>query len=148
MGRREELLVPLVPPWAAYVIDREYGKALEERGRVLASSERTAPIGRDLLLAVRQLREAARRQWEAHEAAGCNPGDAVPAGSGDADVRSSKVHSVTPKAAAPLLGVSERQVVTMCQREQLDAVQVGGRWLIDEVSVAAESERRRAPRDP
>lgn len=139
------LLMPLVPPWAAYVLDRDQGDWLRQKAHSLAATQ--PEVARQLLVAAEQLREAARHVV----AAELVRGSGAQAGGGSAEVPMSADGSgsecllgsgLTTREVAVQLRVSERQVVNLIGK-RLAATSVRGRWVIDEVSVAMELKRRR-----
>ena len=63
-GPSEQVQPATVLPWAAYFIVRDFERPLLEKAAVLEADPRTAPIGRQLRISVRWLRETGDRQFE------------------------------------------------------------------------------------
>lgn len=149
MSEPRRLLRATLSPYAAWVLSREGRfllEALEVRGRsmILAGSERG---GRELLDAVGEIREAGKA-WRARVAARGSaevPRAGSAAESAVVGVVPNRVTDLTVRAAADQLGLTERQVRNLVREGRLVGHQSGaGRpWVVDEVSVAAELERRR-----
>lgn len=146
-GRERVVGVPLIPPWAAYVIDRDFGKEIEAKARSMASTQPV--VSKQLQVAVEQLREIARQVGEA------GFGSAVQAGDGSSEVPDSgeASESCSPPRCPPGLTIrqvatrlerSERQVRNLIEQKRLVATGRGRGRRVDEVSVAMELERRRS----
>lgn len=132
-----------VGPWAAYVLQRDHRDVLdsmEARGQALLVAGQRE-VGSQLVNAVAQIRKAGHDRWAAHASEVGR--SEVPTGPGAP--RSPRVlrSGLTTREAAAQLKVCERQVINLIKAGTLAAALVGGRWEIDEVSVAAELKRRR-----
>lgn len=143
-GQRRVFLPAVVPPEAAYVITRDFGVALEAKAQAVSAAN--PELARQLWLAVASMRESARQRF-------AGGGSAVQAGSGNAEVpcevdRSgsgrgpSVVVGLTTGEVAVKLRVTRRQVLNLIEGKRLTATWRGRGWVIDEVSVAMELDRR------
>lgn len=147
MGRRV-FLPAAVGPAAAYVIDRSWGRDLEAKARAMAGSQ--PEVSRQLLAAVAQFRESGRQWFEAEFEGN---GSGLQAGSGSSEVPLTAPgpglggppsSGLTTGEVATRLGRSDRQVRNLIRSGQLVATKEQGDWVIDEVSVLMEIERRRS----
>ena len=137
-----------MPPQVALVLVREHDRLLRD---METRAERLRAAGDPgsacvIRLWVRQARASAREWTEAHRQAGIGstevPAAVSPSGSssnGGCGARS----GLTTGEAAESLGVSVRRVVQLIDAGRLSAARHRGCWVVDELSVAAEIERRR-----
>lgn len=136
-------LCAVVGPWAAYIIDRDYGPAMRAQAHHLRAVGLHAQADQ-MLAAVDQLREAGRQRMEAHRGEASGVGSAevpqVEAVPGSGRLLGS---GVTTREAATQLRVSQRQVGNYVAGGKLVAALVRGAWVIDEVSLAELIESRR-----
>lgn len=139
-----------MPAVAAYLMARDQPDALrklEAKGRAMLGSSGTEAAGRQVLQAVAEIRQAAL-EWRAREV----PGTTSPVGNTElphpTEEAASAVSSFTPGLtsgeAADRLDLTPRQVTNLARSGRLVGRRTSGGWVIDEVSVAAELERRRA----
>lgn len=143
-GRRP-VPVPLVLPWAAYVIARDCGPFLEQKARELAPAQ--PEVARQLLMAVEQFEEVGRQVVEAARiAAGGNA--ALPHDTDRALSRRPPSSGLTTGEVAEVLGLKARQVRNLKRPGgPLSATKVGREFFYDETSVELEAQRRRSSRD-
>lgn len=148
---RPRLWPATIGPAAAYVIDREVGRQLEQKAHAMKSAQ--PAVADELLAAVGMMRDTGRRWFEV--VVDVN-GTACQAVSGTTEVpqRPDRPQSGAPPEihggvvvarAAERLQVSERQVLNLIADKVLLAGRGPGRgrpWVIDEVSVAMEQRRR------
>lgn len=157
MSRRDEPISPaVVPPWAAYVIVRDFPevlKLLESKGQSLRAAGQRAE-GAQLLMGVAFLRKAAREQREAAGVAVSAVGSAeVPRGAAEGVSERPPSDGLTTQEVVERfrlsgLEISDRQVRNLCRPGGgLSATRAGRTWLVDAVSVAADIERRQADRE-
>jgi hypothetical protein len=140
-GERQAFLIPLVPPWAAYILARDFGKAIERKAAELRPAQ--PHVADQLLLALAQLRKAGQERWEAHEQAQRGSGEVPHTAPGAASVTVHGGPGLTTRQVAEKLEVGVRQVRNLqAPNGPLSATLVKGRLLFDEVSVAIEQERR------
>ncbi len=137
----------IVKPRAAYIIARDYGSDLEKRGHAFIAAGHV-DVGQELLDALAYMAHVGSAWMAAHRAATSEAGSAeVPTGPSRAESEPhdgvAAVSGLTTGEVAKVLKVSDRQVRNMVG-EQLLATKVGGRWLVDEVSVAKHLETRRS----
>jgi excisionase family DNA binding protein len=149
----EDLVSPaMVPPWAAFIIARDFPqvlRSLDQKGRALASTGRVehVALGRQLMLGVAYIKKAAREQ---EAAAGGTSGvgrSEVPIESADAALDRPPGSGLTTGEVAVKLGVGPRQVLNLIADKRLTATWTGSQHLVDELSVIAEIERRRRDRE-
>ena len=130
----------------AHIIARDFGVLLEKKAESMAVAN--PQVAQELLLAVAQLREAGRQRLEAGRGSGSG-GAAGDRGSGEVPQSSAVSGSGWPPASglrtgevATRLGVTVRQVRNLITNETLVATLRAGAYVIDETSVALESDRR------
>lgn len=157
MREQRTFLPALVPPWAAYIIDRDLGRQLEEKAATWRAAGQDV-IAEALLVAVAQLRESGRQRWEAHlqerrsevthqAAVGTSE---VPISPGSAEsvspIRGGHGPGLSTGQVAEMLEIGVRQVVNLIHKPDggLSATWHRGRWVIDEVSLAELIESRRS----
>lgn len=156
MSRRRPVPVPLVPPWAAYVIARDFGAQLEQKARDMAAAQ--PEVSRQLLVAVEQLREVGRQvvgaQLERRGSGGQAGGGSaeVPEPAGGSELGCPPSPGLTTGQVAAMFEaagfrISDRQVRNLIAGTVLVATWKGRAYVVDEVSVAREIERRQALRE-
>lgn len=150
MSRRPVHLAAVVPPWAAFVISRDFGREIERKAAAIAAAQ--PEVARQLRVALEQMREAGRQQYDAAVGNRCQAevGNAeVPSGAGvSASAVSPRFGLTTRQVAERLELKSDRQVRNLIKDQVLSATRRGrGPYVVDEVSVAIEEERRRRARD-
>lgn len=153
MSELEPVSPAFVPPWAAYVLVRDFPAVvagLQTKGEALVIAGNEA-AGRQLLTAVTFLRKAHREQAAAANRVSAFGSAEVPSrGSASQSDRPPPGFGLTPREVVERfevagLKISDRQVRNLCKPGGgLSATKPGGGWLVDEVSVALEIERRQA----
>lgn len=145
------LLSATVPPVVAYLLVRDHPdvlRRLEAKGRGLVQQSGVGgAAGRQVLASVAELRQASR-EWQARFVPGATsvsgnaevPRESERAGSGV----SSSQPGLTTREVADRLGLTRKQITNLVRGGRLVGHLVGRTWVIDEVSVAAELERRQA----
>ena len=150
---RADLPWAVMPPEAAVIFVREHGKALrdlEDRARIFALGGNRA-AAQALSLFVAQARHSARCWAEDQRMQRSEVDSQAEIGRSELPIERRPSESetldggstgLTTGRVAEQLGVSQRRVVQMIGN-QLSAIRTRGRWVIDEMSVAEEIERRR-----
>lgn len=145
MSDELEPLGAYLDPYVAAVFVRCSGQLLRElevygQKMVLAGSKRR---GREVLDSLTRLRNSARQYKAAYDAnRGTSGAGRSEVPTGVSATSSDSFSLVTTREAAEQLGVSDRQVRYFCRDGRLSGVLRGGRWWIDELSLAEELKRR------
>lgn len=139
----DELRYAVLGPETAMLIVRDYPRflrELESRGRNLVIAGQEA-YGRQVLRGVQQIRAAGEQRLAALTSEVGSP--EVPSRRDKALSERVLLAGLTTRDVASRWDVSERQVRNLIgPGRPLEATRVGGRWVIDAVSVAMETERR------
>lgn len=136
------LLAAIVGPFAAVVIDRELGPDLRRKAAALMALGQDE-AARQLSLAADQVREAARQLLERTSVSGTAELPQT-VESAESECPPRPIEWWPTGVVAEKLGVSERQVRNLAKQPgRLSATTLGGRTLIDPLSVVEEMRRRR-----
>lgn len=140
-------LGPQTPPEVAHLLNREFPSVvdyLEGRGQAFAMAG-NRHLGEKFMNFAAEVRESSRT-WQEYRAAlaAAHGRTEVPrARAGATSVVSSFTSGLTTREVAEQLQISPRQVTNLVRVGRLVGHRRGGVWVIDEVSVTAELERRR-----
>lgn len=139
----------VVPALAALVIVRDAPGVLDLLRSKACSFAASGQVGaaRQFALAAQALQRTSGEQVAALQSGSGGGTSEVPLASGGAESAVSSYDTGDRKGlsvseAAERLGVSRSYVTRLCRDSRLSAVRVGRAWLVDEVSLAVEVERR------